>query len=274
MDIDTRQELIAELVKERQNVRALALSEQFDVSLETIRKDLQALQDRGVLVRVHGGAQVRPIRQESAYERRRSVDLAAKQAIAEVAMCDVKNDSTIYLDYGTTTYALAVKLVEQDRRLTVLTNAMPIAQVLSRAEHIETVVLGGILRRNEKSLFGPLAERALEDLYMDAGFFGCAGVHAKAGITNPHPFEAAASHKAMTHCNAVVVLAAADKLDSVAAHRVAGLADIDTLITNASPGAELTQALDAADTTLVIAEEESDGLSRPPDVPEPEREGP
>lgn len=261
MDIDARQEQIADLVRAQKHVRALALSKMYDVSLETIRKDLQTLQERGVLIRVHGGAQIQAISQESAYERRRFVNQAAKQAIGAAAAVDLEDDATIYLDYGTTTYALAARLVQDGRRLTVLTNAMPIVQLLAGATNIETIVLGGILRRNERSLYGPIAERALDNLYMDIGFFGCAGVHAQAGITNPHAFEAAASHKAMLHCNAVVVLADAAKLDAVAANKVADLDRVDTLITTAKPGPELSEALNMANTTVVVTQEDIDGIS-------------
>lgn len=260
MDIEERQAQIAQLVRSKKRVKALALSELFDVSVETIRKDLLDLQERGVLVRVHGGAQLRP-GQESAYERRRSVNTAAKETIADLAVRGIEDGSTIYLDYGTTTYTLAAALLREGRRLTVLTNALPIANLLAESELIETIVLGGVLRRNERSLFGPMAERALESVYMDAGYFGCAGIHHSAGITNHHPFEAAASRLAMSHCGSVVVVADADKFDTIATNRIAGLDQIDVLISNAQPGADLRAALDAADVTVVTTEENPNGLS-------------
>lgn len=261
MDIEERQDKIAQLVWAKKAVKALALSKMFDVSVETIRKDLLDLQNRGVLVRVHGGAQVRPSGQESAYERRRSVNNAAKEAIAAVAASGLEDGSTIYLDYGTTTYALASALAGAGRRLTVLTNSMPIANLLAESDTIEAIVLGGILRRNERSLYGPIAERALESVYMDAGFFGCAGIHPQAGMTNHHPFEAAASQKAMSHCSSVVVLADSDKLETIAVNKIADIDQIDLLITNAAPSAEFGAALDAADVAVVIAREDTDGLS-------------
>ena len=260
MDIEERQDQIAQLVRSKKRVKALTLSELFDVSVETIRKDLLDLQERGVLVRVHGGAQLRP-GQESAYERRRSVNTAAKEEIANLATHTLEDGSTIYLDYGTTTYAFAGALVRDDRRLTVLTNALPIANLLAESESIETIVLGGVLRRNERSLFGPMAERALESVYMDAGYFGCAGIHPTAGITNHHPFEAAASRLAMSHCGSVVVMADSDKFDTIATNRIAGLDQIDLLLTNARPAAELASALEAADITVVTTEEDPNGLS-------------
>ncbi len=260
MDIEDRQEQIVQLVWARKRVKALALSEMFGVSVETIRKDLLDLQERGLLVRVHGGAQVRPGGQESAYERRRSVNTAAKEAIAALAAAGVSDGSTIYLDYGTTTYALASAMLRMNRTLTVVTNAMPIANLLAESDTIETVVLGGILRRNERSLYGPIADRALDWFRFDAGFFGCAGIHPTAGMTNFHPFEAAASQKAMSHCGSVVVLADADKLETIAPNKIADLDQIDLLITNEPPATEFSAALDAADVTVSLAQEQTNGL--------------
>lgn len=255
MDIEERQDRIADLVRSRKRVKAHALSEMFDVSVETIRKDLMDLQQAGVLVRVHGGAQLRPAGQESAYERRRRLNTEAKEQIARLAADTLGEGATIYLDYGTTTYALAAELVRRGERFTVLTNALPIVNLLAESERIETVVLGGILRRNERSLFGPLAERALESFYMDAGFFGCAGIHPVAGMTNHHPLEAAASRLAMAHCASVAVVADADKLDTIATNKVADLDQIDLLITDSAPSAEFGAALDAADVTVLTPEE-------------------
>lgn len=261
MDIEERQATIAQLVRTNKKVKALTLSEMFDVSVETIRKDLLDLQQEGVLVRVHGGAKVKSGGQESAYERRRTVNTAAKRAIAELAVGMLDDGSTIYLDYGTTTYALAAALVRTGRPATVLTSALPIANLLAESESIETVVLGGILRRNERSLYGPLAERALDLVQMDVGFFGCAGIHPTAGITNHHPFEAALSRRAMEHCDSIVVLADSDKLGTTASNRIAELSHVDTLITSSAPEPELLAALEVADVTVLVAEEDSDGLS-------------
>ncbi|HMR48557.1 MAG TPA: DeoR/GlpR family DNA-binding transcription regulator [Arachnia sp.] len=255
MDIEERQQQIARLVQSKKRVKALALSRMFDVSVETIRKDLLDLQEQGVLVRVHGGAQIRPVEQESAYERRRAVKAAAKEAIAKQVVDTIQDGATVYIDYGTTTYALAAELLHSRRRARVITNSMPIANLLGESDLIETILLGGILRRNERSLFGPLAEKALDSIYMDIGFFGCAGVHPVAGVTNHHAFEAATSFKAMTHCSTVALLADSQKLETIAVNKLADLSDIDVLVTDDHPSPELSAALELADVTVTLVKE-------------------
>lgn len=258
MDIEERQGRITDLVRARKRVKSHTLIDMFGVSPETIRKDLMELHDRGVLIRVHGGAQARQGGHESAYERRRTVNTAAKDEIGRLAVGTVEDGSTIYLDYGTTTYAVASALVAAGRRLTVLTNSLPIVNRLAESDSIETVVLGGILRRNERSLYGPIAERTLGSVYMDAGFFGCAGLHPIAGLTNHHPIEAAASQLAMSHCGSIVAVADAGKLGTIAPNKLADLNQLDLLITDAVPTTEFASALDAADVTIMTPEEHID----------------
>jgi DeoR family glycerol-3-phosphate regulon repressor len=253
VNIEERQDRIADLVRTRKRVKSHVLTDMFGVSLETIRKDLQELQARGVLIRVHGGAKAAQDGHESAYQRRLVENMAAKEAIARLAAEGVSEGSTVYLDYGTTTYALASALVRSGRELTVLTNSLPIVNRLAESDRISTVVLGGILRRNERSLFGPIAESTLRTVYMDAGFFGCAGIHPTAGLTNHHPIEAAASRLAMSHCSTVTVLADGDKLETIAHNQVAGIHDVDLLITDSAPSAEFSAELDSADVTVLIA---------------------
>ena len=259
-DIEDRQQQIALLLREKKQVKTAHLSRRFGVSIETIRKDLLDLQGQGVLVRVHGGARISPAGRESAYDRRRLYNQRAKDLIALEAAAGFEGGSVIYLDYGTTTYALAAALQRLERRVTVVTNSLPIAGLLADSATIDTIVLGGMLRGNERSLFGPIAERAMDTLYMDVGFFGCAGLHHEAGLTNHHALEAALSQKAMTHCGSVVALADADKFGTIAVNRSSPLSAIDLLITDQAPPSDLAAALDAADVAVTVTKEDSDGV--------------
>lgn len=255
MDMDERHRQIVQMVRAQKSVKVMSLSKFFQVSPETIRKDLVELDEQGHLVRVHGGARFKPAERESAYERRQAVNQAAKHAIAVAALSAIEEGSAIYLDYGTTTYAIAAELVKAQRRVTVLTNALPIATLLATSDTVDGVVLGGMLRRNEGSLYGPFGERALESVYIDHGFFGCGGIHADAGVTNHFPLEVAMSQKAMSRCNTITVVADEDKLDAIAVNKLAELAQLDLLITNTNPSIGLQQALDDADVTVMVTQE-------------------
>lgn len=260
MDLEKRQQRIADHVLAEGRVKAAALSESFDVSIETIRKDLLDLQEAGILERVHGGARARRIERESAYQRRRAVNTEEKAAIAAKAIHEIEDGSTIYLDYGTTTYALASELVRAGRSLTVVTNALPIANNLAEAADIEILVLGGYFRRNEFSLYGPVGEKAWAGIYVDAGFFGAAGIHPEAGMTNHHPLEVAVTQKALTHCRTVTALADSSKLGVIAVHQVSPLDQLDLLITDSSPSPIIEESLSDAGVDISIAKENNHGI--------------
>lgn len=256
MDIDERHRQIVELVRSNSAVKVAALSKRFDVTPETIRKDLVDLAERGEVIRVHGGARVRPAEKESAYQGRQSLHTGAKRAIAAAALDLVEPGATVYLDYGTTTFAIAEALVAAARPLTVVTNSLPIAGLIATSDALQGIVLGGLLRGNEGALYGPSAERALDAVHMDVGFFGAAGISVRAGITNHFPLEMAVSQRAIAQSASTVVVADSTKFDVVAVHTMARFDEIDTLITDAVPGAELSRALAEAGVTVdVVARE-------------------
>lgn len=253
MDMEDRHNEIIRILRRKNFVKAAALSKELDVSVETIRKDLIDLQEKSHIVRVHGGAKLAKEFQESAYDRRRSVNVLAKEQIATAALKFITGGQTIFLDYGTTTYALARKLLDTDINLTVVTNALPIAQVLSAHRFIEIIVPGGILRKNENSFYGPLSEAAIASMYFELGFFGCAGVSETAGITNFHALEVATSRKAIEHSVSPIFLADSSKFGEIAPHKTVNLTEVSTIITDSAVAAEWTTTLHDADARLIIA---------------------
>ncbi len=195
MSIDRRQRDIVEFIQKHKMAKVATLSKQFKVSPETIRKDLVELDDMGMLVRVHGGARINSRDRESAYSERESSYLEEKERLANLALDLIQDDSAVYLDYGTTTRTIAKALVDSGRRLTIVTNALPVADLVAKSDSIECMVLGGILRSNGGALYGPIGEKALEYLHFDMGFFSCGGVDAEAEITNHFPLEVVLSRK-------------------------------------------------------------------------------
>ena len=254
MSIDQRQREIVEFVREHKTAKVATLSKQFKVSAETIRKDLVELDEMGLLVRVHGGARLKLADRESAYSIRESSHLEDKEAIAHLALQLIEDDSTVYLDYGTTTRAIAEALVSSGRRLTIVTNALPVADLVATSDTLECMVLGGLLRRNGGALYGPTGENALESLNFDIGFFGCGGIDADAEITNHFPLEVALSRKAMSRCGRVIIVADSSKLDSIAVHRLARFAEVDVLLTSEKPSTDVLTALEESGVRLGVVD--------------------
>jgi len=212
-------------------VQIRELSEALGVSRETIRKDVYELERRGLLTKVRGGAVLTRSNSETPYDLRKTTNLEAKKAIAQSAAELIRPGDTVFLDYGTSTFMLAEELLDaQD--ITVVTNALPIINRLVVNRNIAIVVPGGVIRTNENSLYGPLTARNLDHLFMNIGFFGAAGIHQEAGITNQNPFESAVSTQALSKCQKVVVLVDYSKFGVIATNKVADLRDVDVITTD------------------------------------------
>ena len=215
-----RQAILAE-VRQTRAVSAEELARRFGVSLETIRRDLRGLRDRGLLERVYGGAlSVRS--SEGDYVTRSSLHGPRKQAIARLAATLVEPADTIVIDIGTTALEVARALPETFRGR-VLTNSVPVAMVLASRDEIELLLCGGQVRHGDAACYGAQAEAFFADFYADKAFLGSGGVHAQAGLTDYHPPEVTTRRTIIAHAAASYVLADSTKLGAIAVHRVCPL---------------------------------------------------
>ena len=254
MNAEERKKIILEKLDEEGIVRIAHLSKLLKTSRETVRKDLYELEKESLIKKVHGGA-VRDIsNQETAYEKRISDHEEGKKLISQKALSYIENGDTIYLDYGTTTYQLA-KLLHKFSNITVVTNSIPIINVLLRYEGIQMIIPGGILRRNEGALVGAFANDNINKIFVDIGFFGCAGIDAKNGVTNFHMDESEVSKKMMKQSQTAIVLADSSKIGVTALNHVANLNAIDIVITDKKVVEQEQQDAIEGQVALKIAEE-------------------
>ncbi len=263
MFAEERQQLISALVAERGRVSVTDLADRFSITTETIRRDLAALEVSGNLRRVHGGAVPSDrlsTREESILERavQRQVE---KHRIAEAALALIPQLTTgsILLDAGSTTEILADLLAQQtpstngNDELVVITHAIPIAGKLSSTQGIALQILGGRVRGLTQAAVGQSTVEAAYKLRPDIAFVGANGIHATFGLSTPDPEEAAVKTAFVTSARRVVALADSSKLDAETLVQFANLKDVDTLITDGEPSAELAAALADAGVDVVIA---------------------
>ncbi|MEO7024037.1 MAG: DeoR/GlpR family DNA-binding transcription regulator, partial [Leifsonia sp.] len=182
-----RRERMLDLIGRHGFVRVGDLSEAFQVSDVTVRSDLDLLDQQQSIRRVHGGAVLRGAgMREPSFEEALEASAEEKRSIAVAAAASVQSGSSVILDVGTTTTAIARALVERDdlTDLTVITNGLTIALELERAiPRFEVIVTGGSLRPLQHSLVEPLASVLLDRMHADVAFVGCTGVHPTGGIT-------------------------------------------------------------------------------------------
>jgi DeoR family transcriptional regulator of aga operon len=252
---EARRERLVALVAEEGFVRVTDASELFGVSEVTLRSDLSSLDAAGALRRVHGGAMaVRGEGRESPVEATVERDAEVKRAIGRRAAALVRSGSSILLDVGSTTLAVARALVERTElsELTVITNGLSIALALEPAiPRFTVVVTGGTLRPLQHSLVNPLAGQTLAGLHVDLAILGCNGIDDAGRVTNLNLPEAEVKRAMLAAAGARMLVADGSKTGQRHLGLIAELAEFGTLVTG-GPGAEALSATAAAAGTRVV----------------------
>jgi DeoR family fructose operon transcriptional repressor len=171
-------------------------------------------------------------------------------AIAREAARLVQQGQTLFLDAGTTTLELA-RVLPSRLDITVATNSVPIAAEL--ADRVRLILTGGTVKASTLALTGPMAERSIEQMHVDIAFVGMNGVSAAAGFTTPTLEEAATKAKMITAARMAVVLADGTKFGVVTFARVAGLDEVDLVITDERAPASEVELLRGAGVEVALA---------------------
>jgi DeoR/GlpR family transcriptional regulator of sugar metabolism len=249
-----RQAAILDRVRAAGGVRVSELAAEYGVSDMTIRRDLEALADRGLLEKVHGGATtVSPgSAHEPGFEAKSVRQRDEKAAIVMRAAAMVSPGDAVALSAGTTTAALAQRLVDMPS-LTVVTNSIPVADIFYRAGRPDqTVVLTGGVRTPSDALVGPVAVAAVAKLHLDMLFLGVHGMSERAGYTTPNLMEAEVNRALVEAAERLVVLADHTKWGTVGISSIVPLDRADVLITDDGLDAEARDVLEEAVKDLVV----------------------
>ena len=209
------------------------LAEATGASIVTIRRDLQRLEEDGIVTRTHGGARLAEAAQpELAFQSRVQDHLEAKRAIAEAAYGLLRPYSTIFLDAGTTVLQLARRLRVQPITLTVFTNGLAVAQELINLDKLSVNLLGGQLRNENLSFVGPYAERLLGEFWFDQLFLGTSAVHGDAQMYTLNPAEASLNRAMIARTSQAILLADSSKFLASAPYAVAPVASTQRIVTD------------------------------------------
>lgn len=245
---------ISELLADKRALRIDELAERFDVSRETIRRDLITLENRGVIERVHGGG----IRHEIAsseppFEERLVQNAVQKAAIARLAASIIAPAKTAFLDVGTSV-ARVVEFLPDTFQGEVITNSVLAAQLLADRPDLTVFLTGGRMRHGDLALSGPSATSSLRDMFVEVALLGSGGVDAEHGLTDFYPEEIEARRVVIQNARTSLVMADSSKIGKIATHRVSPLEDLTGVITD--DGIPATEAADirALDVALYVAE--------------------
>jgi DeoR family transcriptional regulator, fructose operon transcriptional repressor len=255
MYAEERQQAMAQLIGQQGRLSVVQLSEKFDVTTETVRRDLSSLERIGVVRRVHGGAvpssSLTVI--ESALGERDLANTAAKDAIGHAALEQLPAaGSVVVIDAGSTTARLAAAL-PRELRLTVVTHAVPVAARLAGLPNIELHLLPGRVRPTTHAAVGTDTVAALAEIRADVAFVATNGLSVDFGLSTPDRDEAATKRAIVASARRCVVVADSSKIGVETAQRFARLSDVDVLVTDAGISDDARRALEAAGPEVVVA---------------------
>lgn len=251
MKLDRRKQ-IADLVRQQQTITNAEIMSRFDISIETVRRDLEYLEQQGYLRRVYGGAVTTgSLNNEPEYASRANTNYAAKNAIACEAAKLIGPRDAVYLGVGTTVQAL-VSYIKNIDNVTVFTNALRTAIELSEADNCTVILPGGQLRPKELTVSGFPAEDNFNHFNVDKAFIGIGGID-ESGVTDFHVEEARLHRRLIENARQAIVLADSGKLGMKAMVNVCALGDIDIVITDSGAPKHVVNALEKAGVQVIIA---------------------
>ncbi|SFJ81740.1 DeoR/GlpR family DNA-binding transcription regulator [Cellulomonas sp. KH9] len=229
------------------------LAAELDVTPETIRRDLTALERHGLVRRVHGGAiPVERLGFEPGLADRQGPLSGEKERIAKAALDELPDGGAVLLDAGAATVRLA-ELLPTDRELAVVTHALPVATVLAARPGAVLHLVGGTVRGRTPAAMGTWALRDLAEIHVDVAFLDADGISVEHGVTTPDLAEAAVKRALVAAARRTVVLADHTKVGHVDLAHVVDVADVDTLVTDSDVEPEAVDGIEAAGVRVVRA---------------------
>jgi DeoR family transcriptional regulator, aga operon transcriptional repressor len=254
-DTSNRRERIVALLREQGSVQIPALAQRFRVSTQTLRKDLNFLDIKGICTRSSGGAILRRAGlspTEQAIEVKRTLFAEEKARIGRAAAALIKNDESVLLDSGTTALQVA-RHIEPGASLVVVTNDVGIMNELVTRENVQLVFLGGTLRRKNLSFYGTQTERALQDLHVDKLILAADGFDIEKGLTTHFEPEALLNRMMCRAASEIIVVADSSKFDRICLHKILEPQGMSKLVTDTGIPESAREALTRIGVEVIIA---------------------
>ncbi len=249
-----RQKIILEKLNLDGAVWVSKLSTELGVTEETIRRDLEKLENQEVLVRTHGGAvPITDSSYEVSLEKRKQTNLIAKEKLAKAAAEHILPGDTIFLDSSTTTFYIA-KEIKKIKNVTVISNSLRVINELSNVENIKTIGVGGVVSNNQSTV-GYLAENSIRNnFYAVKFFFSSKGVSPEAGILESNDQECAIKKQMLANSNEKYYLCDASKIGRVGFYKLTPIEQINYFITEAKLDNSYTDIFNEYDIKYIQAE--------------------
>jgi DeoR family transcriptional regulator, glycerol-3-phosphate regulon repressor len=243
---------ILEIARQRGRVDVEGLSGFFDVTPQTIRKDLNDLCDRSLLQRIHGGAVYPSGVTNFAYDARRTLAAESKQLIGATAARLIPDNSSIILNIGTTTEQVALAL-RRHQGIMAITNNINVANILRDAPAAEVVIAGGVVRHSDGGIMGEATVDFIKQFKVDFAVIGASAIDHDGVILDYDFREVKVSQAIISHARQTILVADNTKFERTAPVRIAELSMVDIFVTDVPPPDEITAICAAHNVQLIIA---------------------
>jgi DeoR family glycerol-3-phosphate regulon repressor len=238
--LNHRQNDIIALARVLGRVTVEDLAARFDVTPQTIRRDLNELCDRRVLTRTHGGALIASSIENLSYEARRFIAAEAKRAIGIAAAALIPNNSSLFINIGTTTEEVASALTGHSD-LRVITNNLNVAMTLYRQPTVEVIVAGGPVRRSDGAVIGSAAVDLIRQFKVDTAVIGASALDEDGSLLDYDALEVNVSRAIIENARRVLLVCDRMKLERAAPVRIGHMSQVHAFVTDRLDSAQLRQ---------------------------------
>ncbi|MBA4367293.1 MAG: DeoR/GlpR family transcriptional regulator [Desulfobacterium sp.] len=248
-----RHEQIVNLVREQGFVTIETFAQQFNVTPQTIRRDINSLSKKGLLHRYHGGAGLSSSTENMDYSRRQTLCFSEKQRIASMVARHIPNQASLFINIGTTNEAVAKALYNHDR-LRIITNNLNVASILSGNRNFEVIVTGGLVRSRDGGIIGEATIDFIRQFKVDYGIIGISGIDEDGTLLDFDYREVNVAKAIVANSRKVFLAADHTKFGRNAMVRLGSIHDIDALFTDQQPATAMTELLSMANTELYVTD--------------------
>ncbi len=249
----SRQNTILDIARQSGRVMVDELAQRFEVTPQTIRKDLNELCDKRLLTRIHGGAILSSGVENVGYDARRMIASEEKEAIARVAAARIPDQASLFINIGTTTEAVAHALL-QHNGLMVITNNLNVASLMRAYPQIEVVIAGGVVRHSDGGIVGEAAVDFIRQFKVDLAVIGASAIDQDGALLDYDYREVRVAQAILSNARQVMLVCDSSKFERSAPVRIGHLSQVATFVTDrcesdrirricSESGVELVEAL-------------------------------
>ena len=241
-----RKNRILSILQEEKKVVVGELATLFDVSEETIRRDLEKLESEGLVVKAYGGAVLNEnLQSDMPLAVRKRTNVIGKQKIAELVASRITDNMSVMLDCSSTALFIARRIKDR-KNLTIITNSLEILIELKDATNLKIFSSGGLLGEDSFALVGNQADRMISGFHVNASIISCKGFDIDKGFTDSHDMHASTKRVMLENCDTRVLAVDSSKFNHIAFNVVGTLSDIDVIVTDVKPPKEWAERFEKA----------------------------